>query len=254
MRRPTRVDKAGFSIILFMIFVSTALAETGNSNAKGSPASSIRSPRFIKAFVVDDRLSALRRDADMQSEVMQRLRLGRRVLIIGTKAGRKDNPTFYRVAVTRRTRGWIHHSALAVPGRPGEDARTMRLIETASDGLDRIELCGLFIERFARSAIAPRVMLALAEEADRAASTLTRRARKRLAKLDEENLKDYYLNDPGLDRYSKLRVKFDFNQATTQYVYDGQAYREIIKRFPESDEAKRARQRLDRVEQRLARQ
>lgn len=247
MRRPTLFVRAGFSIILFLIFTSTAPAETGKPNAKGSP-------RFIKAFVVDDRLSALRRDADIQSEVMQRLRLGRPVFIIGTKVDRKGNLTFYRVAVTRRTRGWIHPSALAVPGRPGEDARTMRLIETSSDGLDRIALCELFLERFARSPIAPRVMLALAEEADRAASALTRRARKRLAKLDEANLKDYYLNDPGLDRYSKLRVKFDFNQATTQYVYDGHAYREIIKRFPESDEAKRARQRLDRVEQRLARQ
>ena len=130
----------------------------------------------------------------------------------------------------------------------------MRLIETAADGLDRIAMCELFLERFARSPITPRVMLALAQEADRAARSLTRRARKRLAKLDEQSPRDYYLNDPGLDRYSKLRVKFDFNQATTEYVYDGQAYREIIKRFPASDEAKRARQRLDRAGQKLARQ
>jgi hypothetical protein len=251
MRRAALFEKAGMLFILFLIFTSTAFAGQGRASEARSSASL---PRFLKAFVVDDRLSALRRDADMQSEVIQRLRLGRRVLIIGTKAGRQGNPTFYRVAVTRRTRGWIHGSALAVPGRPGEAERLMRLIETASDGLDRIALGELFLERFARSPFAPRVMLAMAEEADRAASALTRRARRQLAKLDAANLKDYYLNYPGLDRYSKLRVKFDFNQATTQYVYNGQAYRELIKRFPESDEAKRARQRLDAVEQKLARQ
>ena len=248
MRRPTPFEKAGLLILFFLMLASTAPAQ---SNA---PASSNQPNRFIKAFVVDDRLSALRRDADMQSEVIQRLRLGRQVFIIATKAGRSGSPTFYRVAVTRRTRGWIHQSALAVPGRRGEDERIMRLIETAADGLDRIAMCELFLERFARSPLTPRVMLALAHEADRAAYSLTRRARKRLAKLDEQSPRDYYLNDPGLDRYSKLRVKFDFNQATAGYVYDGQAYREIIKRFPASDEAKRARQRLDRAGQKLARQ
>jgi N-acyl-D-aspartate/D-glutamate deacylase len=128
------------------------------------------------------------------------------------------------------------------------------LIESASDGLDRIAMCEFFLEHFGRSPRASRVLLAMAQEADRAATTLSRRARKRLAKLDEESPRDYYLNDPGLDRYSKLRVKFDFNPSTTEYVYNGQAYREIIKRFPASDEAKRARQRLDRAEQKLARQ
>jgi len=254
MRRLTPFERAGVLIVLFLLLASTAPAQSAKPHASSTQASSIRSNRFIKAFVVDDRLSALRRDADMQSEVIQRLRLGRQVFIIGTKGGRDGNPTFYRLAVTRRTRGWVHRSALAVPGRPGEDERIMRLIETAADGLDRIAMCELFLERFARSPITPRVMLALAQEADRAASALTRRARKRLAKLDEESLRDYYLNDPGLDRYSKLRIKFDFNLATTQYIYDGQAYREIIKRFPGSDEAKRARQRLDRVEQKQARQ
>ena len=247
MRRPTLFERAGILTILLLTLATTA---TARSNAHASN----RAGRFITAFVVDDRLSALRRDADMQSQVIQRLRLGRRVFIIGTKAGRDGEPTFYRVAVTRRTRGWIHHSALGVPGRRGEDQRVLSLIESAADGLDRIAMCELFLERFNRSPLTPRVMLALAQEADRAAYSLTRRARKRLAKLDEQSRRDYYLNDPGLDRYSKLGVRFDFNQATTEYVYDGQAYREIIKRFPASDEANRARKRLDRAGQRLARQ
>ena len=164
------------------------------------------------------------------------------------------NPTFYRVAVTRRTRGWIHQAALTVPARPGEGERILGLIESATDSLERIALCKLFLEHLGRSRLAPRVLLALAQEADRAATSLSRRARKRLAKLNEDNTRDYYLNDSSLDRYSKLRIKFDFNRSTTEYVYDGQAYREIIRRFPASPEAKRARQRLDRTEQKLARQ
>lgn len=253
MRHLTLYEKAGLLITLFLISLFLIQASTAQAQSN-TPASANRSNRFIKAFVVDDRLSALRRDADMQSEVIQRLRLGRQVFIIATKAGRHGEPTFYRVAVTRRTRGWIHQSALAVPGRRGEDERVMRLIETAVDGLDRIAMCELFLERLARSPIRPRVLFALAQEADRAAYSLTRRARKRLAKLDEQSLRDYYLNDSGLDRYSKLGVRFDFNQATTEYVYDGQAYREIIKRFPASDEAERARKRLDRAGQKLARE
>jgi hypothetical protein len=248
MRRPALFKRAVILSFVSLVHASNALAQSGQ------PVSSSGSARFIRAFVVDDRLSALRRDADMKSEVIQRLRPGRQVFIIGTRVGRAGEPTFYRVAVTRRTRGWIHRSAVAVPGRRGEDGRVMRLIETAADGLDRIAMCGLFLERFGRSPIAPRVLLALAQQADRAASSLTRSARRRLATLNEENARDYYLNDPGLDRYSRLGVKFDFNQATTEYIYDGQAYREIIRRFPQSDEAKRARQRLDRAQQRLARQ
>ena len=254
MHRPALFKKAGILAITFLMVTSTAIAQSGTPIATVKPAPPAGPARFIKAFVIDDRLSALRRDADIQSEVIQRLRLGRRLFIIGTKGGRQGNPTFYRVAVTRRTRGWIHQAALTVPGRSGEDERIMRLLETASDGLDRIAMCELFLEHFGRSKLAPRVLLAMAQEADRAATALSRRARKRLAKLDEDNSRDYYLNDPGLDRYSKLRVKFDFNQSTTEYVYDGQAYREIIRRFPASDEAKLARRRLDRAGQKLARQ
>ena len=254
MCRPALIKKAGVSVITLLILTSTALAQSGTQGATARPSPSDGSPRFIKAFVIDDRLSALRRDADIQSEVIQRLRLGRRVFILGSKRGRQQDPAFYRVAVTRRTRGWIHRAALVVPGRRGEDERVMRLLESASDGLDRIAMCEFFLEHFGRSPQSPRVLLALAQEADRAATTLGRRARKRLAKLDEERTRDYYLNDPGLDRYSKLHIKFDFNPSTTEYVYDGQAYREIVRRFPASDEAKLARLRLDLTWQKLAQQ
>lgn len=200
-----------------------------------------------RAFIVDDRLSALRRDPDIRAEVIQRLRLGRAVHIVGARSARADQPGFYRIAVTRRTRGWIHESAVAVPGRSGEDRRVSKLVASL-EGIDRLSLCRLFRERFSRSPLLPRVLLAFAEEAERSADALGPRARRRLAGLDDEGaragLRDYYLSDPGLDRYSKLGIRFEFDESSGGYIYDGQAYREIVRRFPASPEATRARELL----------
>ena len=83
------------------------------------------------------------------------------------------------------------------------------------------------------------------------------RAAKRASAIDPKtanaSLRDYYLNDAVLDRYSKLRVSFYFDEAVGQYVYDGWAYRVIIKRFPASGVSKPARERLMLIEQQLAR-
>jgi hypothetical protein len=263
MRFPEGAIRAGLRIVLSLFIYSTGLAQVPESVSKPSNQSSDASyvwnsrARFVKAYVVDDRLSALRREASLQSQVVQRLRAARRVFILAAKNGRRDQPKFYRVAVTRRTRGWIHQAALAVPGRAGEDERVVRLIKSAEGGMYRLSLCRLFIEAFNRSPLLPRVLLAMAEEAERAADSLTRRARTRLKQIDgrdsEASPRDYYLSDVGLDRYSRLWIKFDLNAATAEYVYDGAAYREIIRRFPKSEEAKLARKQLDVAAQKLAR-
>lgn len=263
MHRPTQVERAALRtpvlwMPILLIVTSTAFAQTSTPDNRkpldsSSPTSRIR---FTKAFIVDDRLSALRREADIKSQVIHRLRLGRPVFIIESKGGGSDRPKFYRVAVTRRTRGWIHESALAIPTRPNEDQRLIRLITGARDGLDRIALCRLFLEQFNRSPLAPRALLALAEEATHASVTLSQNARKRMKDIDDrsDNVRDYYLSDAGLDRYSKLGVAFDFKPSTAEYVYDGRAYREIVKRFPRSAEAEQARKQLDSAGQRLAQQ
>jgi hypothetical protein len=254
MRRTTLFPALSLCLALFLLTCSVSLAQSYEPNL---PSAGLKAAPLKKAFVVDDRLSALRRDPDLKSQVIHRLRLGRAVFIVGAKGGGAGQPKFYRVAVTRRTRGWIHQSALAVPGRAGEDERVMKLIETSSERLDRLALCRLFIERFGHSPLLPRAMLALADEAEGAAASLTSHARKRLADAGNENtnasLRDYYLSDVGLDRYSKLHVNFDFNPSTTEYVYDGQVYREILKRFSQSREAELARKRLDLAGQKLAR-
>ena len=211
-------------------------------------------PRFLKAFVIDDRLSALRRDPRIQSEVIRRIRLAQPVFIIGTSKGKTGEPKFYRVAVTRRTRGWIHASAIAALNRTGEDQRIMSLIEHSSDGVDKITLCRLIISHFRQSRLVPRAMLLLGEEAERAAKTVSQRTRRRLSdvRTAETNLRDYFLSDAGLDRYSRLGIAFDFNESSGDFSYDGKAYREIIRRFPNRDEAKLARQHLDLANRKTA--
>lgn len=247
--------RGAFLTILFVSFTLIASAQTsGQSPLK--PSSQTKRFRLIKAFVVDDRLSALRHEADIQSPVTQRLRLGRQVFVINTRNGPGDKNEFCRIAVTRRTRGWIHRSALASPALAGEDARVMELIDTYK-GLDKLTLCRLFAEQFRRSPLLSKAMLIMAQEADRAAASLNRGATRRLSGINRGiNLslkRDYYLSDPGLDRYSKLGIKFDFDENAGKYFYDGQAYRDIIRLFPRSDEASHARTRLEGISQKQAR-
>ena len=239
----------GISLSLLIALTAPASAQ----HRAGQPQVS-RAP-FIKAFVIDERLSALRQEADIHAPVLKRLRIGRAVYIISSKSSQSE---FYRVAVTRRTRGWIHQGAIALPGRAGEDERVIQVIEETSDGLDRIALCQLFLERFNRSRLQPRALFLLGEEAGHAAAALTQHARRRLKTLDEQkhgaNLEAYYLNDPGLDRYSRLRVAFRFDASQSRYAYDGKAYRDIIRRYPQSAEAEIARRHIEKLNSPLAKE
>lgn len=208
-----------------------------------------------KAFVIDDRLSALRQSPDLKAMVLRRLRIGRAVYIVESKSAHQDQPKFYRVAVTRRTRGWLHEGAVVIPGRAGDDARVVSLIQS-TDGFDRLALCQFFMAKFNRSPLAPRVLLLFAEAAESAATTLNRSADRRLKNLSADHAKyavrDYYLSDTGLDRYSRLQIHFDFIEKRSEYVYDGQAYKEILRRFPKSEAATVATRQLESQRQKLA--
>jgi len=262
MSRLAQVTRAAAgTLILLLMSDSGSSAQQVTHRAPGtdgigSTQAPAGRPRYLKAFVINDRLSALRREPSVQSEVIRRLQLGRTVFIVSTSKPKAGQPRFCRVAVTRRTRGWIHESALAVQRRPGEDQRIMNLIEGSSDGVDRITLGRIIIERFSQSLLVPRAMLLLGEEAERVAETLSQRTRRRLAevRVADASLRDYYLSDAGLDRYSRLGIVFDFNESTGEFIYDGKAYREIVRRFPEGEEARLARQHLDLTSRKTARQ
>lgn len=255
MNHPYSRCRGSFLAILLFSLTLVASAQTPEPKAvRVSPQT--KRFRLVRAFVVDDRLSALRREADIHSPVAQRLRLGRPVFIIAQRNGAQDRNGFCRIALSRRTRGWIHRSALASPAVAGEDARVMELINSYK-GFDRLTLCRLFTEEFRRSPHLAKAMLALAEESDRAAVALNRSVARRLSRLKSETdnapLRDYFLSDPGLDRYSRLGIRFRFDESVGNYFYDGQAYRDIIRLFPRSEESKRARARLQSLSESQAR-
>jgi hypothetical protein len=197
------------------------------------------------AVVVDERLSALRAMPDLRARLIERLSRGRLVSIRGDKV--VDGLRFYRVAVTRRTAGWLQSEALVVPWRPGDDRRLLTLIEK-SDEFDRIVRARTFLDAFPRSPLSPRVLALYAGEADEVAAKLSREAQRRFAKaeLPANGAPEYsyYLNYNGLDRYNRAGITFIFDRTSKTFSYDGGAWREILQRYPNSPEAAEARKRL----------
>ena len=55
----------------------------------------------------------------------------------------------------------------------------------------------------------------------------------------------YFLNYNGLDRFTRQGVRFRFDPASKRFLYDGAAWREILRRHPRSPEAVKARQLLE---------
>lgn len=202
-----------------------------------------------RAVVVDERLAVLRDEAGLDARLLRRLSRGRMVSIISTKRT-PDGLTFHRVAVTRRTRGWLQAEAIVSPARRGDDERFLRLIKASKD-FDRITRASIFVEMFPRSALRPEVLMLLGDAAAEAAPKLSRDARRR---LDEAEMKatgapiySYFMNYSGLDRLNRLGVKYTFDGATQQFRYDGAGWREILRRHPRSPLATAARQRLATV-------
>jgi hypothetical protein len=201
------------------------------------------------AVVVDERLSALRAAPDLRAKLIERLSRGRLVSIRGERL--IDGLRFYRVAVTRRTAGWLQSEAVVVPWRPGDDRRLVTLIEN-SDEFDRIVRARTFLDAFPRSPLSPRVLVLYASEADEVAAKLSREAQRRFAKneLPANGAPEYsyYLNYNGLDRYNRAGITFTFDRTSKTFSYDGGAWREIIRRYPNSPEAAEARKRLDALQ------
>jgi len=206
-----------------------------------------------RGCVVDEHLSALRRAPDLKAPIIQRLRLGRIVYVLNRRE-HSDGAIFYRVAVTRRTRGWIEARAVALLSRNSDAERIMRLADLAEDQ-DRIALYRILINMFPRSPQRPAAMLALGKEAEAAAERINALARRRLGEskiMPDVPKRNYFLNDVSLDRYNRLGVTFDFDEAAQRYVYDGAAYRALLRQYPKSEHVSEARERLQQIELKLA--
>lgn len=209
-----------------------------------------------RAIVVDERLSALRRTPQLNGTLVRRLGRGR-LVAIRRSTTTPEGVVFLLVNVTNRTRGWIQREAVVSSGRAGDDRRLLELI-TASQSFDRIARARIFLDHFPRSPLRPRVLLLLGNAAEEQAAKLSREAAKRLngtTSLSGTTSSvngttgaapefSYFLNYSGLDRYNRQRVGFVFDRATRRFHYDGAAWRELVRSYPNSAETAEARKHL----------
>jgi hypothetical protein len=207
-----------------------------------------------RALIYDERLSALRTEPDVKARLVSRLHREREVGIIGAARSTNGGPLFYPVAVSRNVRGWVIAEALARPQQRQDATRLMNLLEDTKDDFGRVRLARLCADQYRGLELAPRALLILGAAAEQAANKLSRDAQKRVGDPDEildKRLgeREYMLNYVGLDRYNKLGITFDYDEATNQLVYDGGAYHEILKRYPRSAEAAEAKARLEKLNQ-----
>jgi hypothetical protein len=184
-------------------------------------------------------LSVLRERPELSASIKQRLRRGRVIGITGAARG-KDGSLFFNVVVTRRTEGWILAAAVIRTGHRADGDRLIKLIEASNDEFARIRLARLCADEFRGTRTAARALLLLGETAERAAARLTAQAQRRLkAGADEMTLdrRVYLLNDVALDRYNRIGVRFKTDEEGAKLIYDGGAYRELIRKYPRAPEA-----------------
>lgn len=210
-----------------------------------------------RAIVYDERLSALRTQPNVKAQLISRLHRDRDVGIIGSPRSMNGGPQFYPVAVSRNMRGWVIAEALARPQQGQDAARLMNLLEETKDEFSRVRLARLYADQYRGKDLAPHALLKLGQAAEQAAAKLSRDAKKRVGEPDEVldkrlSERDYMLNYVGLDRYNKLGVTFDYDEANGRLIYDGGAYREILKSYPRSQEALEARTQLEKIKQSLS--
>lgn len=198
------------------------------------------------AVVIDERLSALRASPEFSGVLLRRISRGQLVAINAARTNR-DGVVFYRVNLTKRTGGWIQKDAVVVPSRSGDDARLLRLIN-ASEDFDRIARARIFLENFRTSSLRPEVLLVFALSAEAMAARLSRDAARR---LDDREMAaggapvfSYFLNYNGLDRYNRQGITFVFDSIQRRFRYDGEAWQELVHRYPNSPQAAEARKRL----------
>jgi hypothetical protein len=204
------------------------------------------------AIVVDERLAALRATPQLNGRLVRRLSRGRLLAVRSMKTS-VDGISFFLVNVSSRTHGWIQREAVVSPSRTGDDQRLLTLIEH-SKGFDRIARARIFLDHFQRSRLHPSVLLLLGDTAEQLAAKLSADAARRL-KQDRGDAPEfsYFLNYTGLDRYNRQGITFLFNQSTKRFYYDGAAWRELIRRYPHSPFATKAKINLDSLYSQLRR-
>jgi hypothetical protein len=225
---------------LFVIFlIVVAFVGTGDAKKRQPPGGRL-------GIVVDERLSALRATPELSGVLLRRISRGNLVAITAAKTSR-EGVVFYKVNVSRRVSGWVQRDAVVAPSRMGDDARLVRLIK-ASEDFDLVARARIFLDYFRLSALRPEVLMIYSLAAEEVAGRLSHDARRR---LDESEMVaggapvfSYFLNYSGLDRYNRQGVTFVFDSGQKTFRYDGEGWRELVHRYPNSPQSTEARRRL----------
>ncbi len=138
-----------------------------------APAAPAQSKRRVfmpgqRGVVFDERLSALRAQPNVKAPLVQRMRRGRRIGILGA-ATAKDGARFFRVAISRNTRGWVLADSVIRPGFAADAEKLMRLIGETRDDFTKARLAKLYADEFRSTKLAPKALMILAESAESAA-------------------------------------------------------------------------------------
>ena len=237
-----RFFRIGRAIFAFAIGILVLLVPLGaHAQLRPAPVGGHR------AVVVDERLAVLRDEASLSARLLKRLSRGRKVSLMNIKRS-PEGVMFYRVAVTRRTRGWLQVEAVVSAARHRDDERLVNLIRASKD-FDRVARASIFLNTFPGSVFRPSVLLILGATAEDVARKLSVEAARRLdeveMKANRAPMLSYFLNYNGLDRYRRLGIAFIFDQRMKTYHYNGAAWREIVRRYPQSEEAEKAREQLE---------
>jgi hypothetical protein len=243
MRTPRTSRKFASHTAIAALFFFAAIAFPTFAQKKRVP------PGGNIAVIADERLAALRVAPNLSARLIRRLGRGRFVSVRTTRRNH-EGISFSQVVVTRRTSGWVQSEALVMSRRNGDDRRLAHLIG-GTDEFDRIARSRIFLDHFPRSSLRAKVLLALGNAAEEAAAQLSREATRRFERreipTDGAPEHSYYMNYNGLDRYNRQGVTFTFDASAKQFHYDGAAWREIVRKYPDSPEAAEAKKRLEKL-------
>jgi hypothetical protein len=144
----------------------------------------------------------------------------------------------------------MQRDAVVSHTRTGDDARLLRLIK-ASEDFDLVVRARIFLDYYRLSPLRPEVLLIYSLAAEEMAAHLSDEARRRLNQSEMSAggapLFSYFLNYSGLDRYNRQGITFVFDHSQRMFRYDGEGWRELVHRYPNSPQAVEARKRLEAV-------
>jgi hypothetical protein len=240
-------------LIVLLGFNGSVTAQRSRTSLRSRQVTAKGAEVGQSATVIDETLSVLREKPSLFADAVQRMRRGRRIQILGVAEA--DGVKFYRVAAPPSSSGWVQADAVFGKFRPTDEERLARLVQ-ASSGFDQIETAVEFFGLYPESKFRPSILMLFGDLLEETAAKLSRDASTKLKRMEmaasAAPLHSYYLNFVSLDRYRKLGIAFVFNSTARAFHYDGESWKEIVRKYPKSLDAADAQKRLDSLKAKMA--